>query len=352
MICIMKNIFICNTPYQIIVAYCIARNILSKDVCDIFISDHFASSLKIVRRLKEKSICFNKVYFGETNKWQLSPLPNKIPLFREDCVEMAENIDILNYDRCIYSNRDIFGINLLDYIVKKKPDMIIGLMEDGFSTYSFDKVGYLDGNNIESHVGEFYFFFPKLLSWKPNGTIVEVPRYFDTDMDLRDEINRVFGFYNTMDSYEYKYIFFESGLIGLEDENLMGLLEDITKVIGKENLLVKLHPRTQSNIDFIKEGYNINNDYEIPWEVIALNIDLKDKILITNFSQSVVTPRLLFGKEYKVLFFSDVVATNDFERNFSDYMKDYVFHEGEDLFVPQNRNELMSFVTAQKMGEK
>ena len=339
----MKTIFICNTPYHIIVAHCIARSILSDDECDIFISDHALTSFRIAERIKKESLCFSKVYYGKTNKWQIATQSNKVALFRDECVEMIEDIGILYYDRCIYTVRDIFGINLLDYIINNKPGMLIGMMEDGFSTYSYDQIGYLDGHNRESYVSEFYFFWPEYLSWKPNGIIVEIPRQFDKDIQIKAEFNRIFGFHDTSDSYDYKYIFFESGFMGWENKELASLLDDIALIVGKERLLVKMHPRNQGDIDLLAEGYNVNRDYEIPWEIIAMNTNLEGKILITNYSQSVVTPRLLFDKRYKAVFFSDVIASNNFEKDFSKYMEEYVLCNYNDFFVPHDRDELINF---------
>ena len=341
----MTTIFVCNTPYHVIVAHCIARNILKEDICDIFLSDAARTSYKIVKRLTDKSLCFRNIYYGETSKWQLGigRYSDRVLKYRDDCFELLEKIDILQYDRCIYSVRDVFGVNMLDYIILNKPKMIIGLMEDGFSTYSYDKSGYLDGNKRESYVGEFYLFWPEYLSWQPKGRIIEVPRYFEEDEILKTEFNRIFGYYDTGDSYNYKYIFFESGFMGWENSMLYDLLENIAAIVGKENLLVKMHPRNQGDINLSEKGYFVNKDWEIPWEIIAMNMYLYDKILITNFSQSVITPKLLFNKKYKAIFLSEIIASNEFEKDFSNYMKNYVLSDNKNFFIPQNRRELFDF---------
>ena len=76
------------------------------------------------------------------------------------------------------------------------------------------------------------------------------------------------------------------------------MLQIIASLVGKENIIVKIHPRNRIN-RFAEIGYTTNLNTSIPWEVVALNSDLQNCCLVTVFSQSAVLPFILLGKKTK-----------------------------------------------------
>ena len=66
------------------------------------------------------------------------------------------------------------------------------------------------------------------------------------------------------------------------------MVNKIAEVVGKENIFVKIHPRNKVN-RFQKLGYVTNQNTEIPWEIIALNIPISEKVLLTIASGSALT---------------------------------------------------------------
>ena len=92
-----------------------------------------------------------------------------------------------------------------------------------------------------------------------------------------------------MDSYSEEVIFFEESYfadsIDVGDELI---IKQIANKVGLDNFLLKIHPRNPVN-RFESVGIHVNKDTSIPWEIIALNKDLNDKILITIASGSALT---------------------------------------------------------------
>ena len=61
----MKNLMLCNTSYQILVAMWMKYRYLSEDEVDIIITDHFKGSKELVNRADSCEL-FRKVYYAQT----------------------------------------------------------------------------------------------------------------------------------------------------------------------------------------------------------------------------------------------------------------------------------------------
>lgn len=348
----MNRIFICNTPYQVFVAYHIAGMKSEGESNKIIISDHFKAAYKIYNRIKENSQFFTEAYYVETCEWQNMNYPwrERIEKCRDDCISLVRKLDLLNNDRIIYSSRDVFTINALEYVIKEREDVILEVMEDGFATYSFDKAGYDKRVGLEARVEKFHLFHPEKMSWKPRAELERIDTKLCNVDRFIGELNRVFGIQNTADDYRKKFIFFESGLHGWENKKCFDLVETIGRYVGKDNLLIKMHPRNQGD-DFIQKlGYEINTNYEVPWELIALNIDIHDKVLISDFSSCVATANFLFEKNYSAIVLCDLLKTSKIDDELVDYLKKYIYTNNNIYFIPRDKDELISRLVDQYGG--
>lgn len=83
--------------------------------------------------------------------------------------------------------------------------------------------------------------------------------------------------------------------------NDISIVNRIAKVVGKENILVKLHPRSKTD-RFKKMGYETNNNTLIPWEVLYMNHNFDNTLFISTASSSIVHPVILFGEKIKAVF--------------------------------------------------
>ena len=123
----------------------------------------------------------------------------------------------------------------------------------------------------------------------------------DNKAEITKTLNAIFNYNSIHDKYDEKVIFFEESYVadGII-VNDIELVECLAKIYGKENIIVKIHPRNPEN-RFKKLGYKTNVDTNIPWEVIALNIDLDTKILVSMTSTAVVSSFLLFHSNAKMI---------------------------------------------------
>jgi hypothetical protein len=154
---------------------------------------------------------------------------------------------------------------------------------------------------LHDYAHELYLFHPANIKWHFEGKCLEIPKIDCDDLKFRNICNWVFRYDDICDSYDRKYIFMEESYFveGLKI-NDVELVEQIAARVGKENIMIKIHPRNPVN-RFKQAGFKTNENMSIPWELIVMNTgDISDKILITIASSSVMTPILLFGKKVHV----------------------------------------------------
>ena len=116
-------------------------------------------------------------------------------------------------------------------------------------------------------------------------------------------MNDVFDFALKVDTYSQRVIFFEESYYndGI-DVNDIEIVNDLEKQYGKENILIKRHPRNRKD-RFGELGYYTSVENSVPWEVIALNIpDLDNKILVTMTSTALISTFLLFNTHAQMVF--------------------------------------------------
>ena len=82
----------------------------------------------------------------------------------------------------------------------------------------------------------------------------------------------------------------------------VALLDRVAKLVGKENVLVKTHPRNQVN-RFALAGYRTNQDPSVPWELVALNHSFAGTVFLTVGSSAATNPWCVLGIPAKAVFF-------------------------------------------------
>ena len=86
----------------------------------------------------------------------------------------------------------------------------------------------------------------------------------------------------------------------------MALLDRVAKLVGKENVLVKIHPRNQVN-RFALAGYRTNQDTSVPWELVALNHSFAGTVFLTVGSSAATNPWCVLGIPAKAVFLWELV---------------------------------------------
>ncbi len=316
-----NNLILCNSVYQVFVALWLKYNMLSEENTDILISDHMnhyeqvADNIKKTKlfrnvyTVKSKQFVFGgRGYSGQLEKFFYRTFPKK---------ELYKLIELKNkYDCFFFSNFDEFSELIYDVLKRRNNKMKVNIYTDGISTQSKLFEGYYNDTDIPKtkkykifalisgkkyiygNINKFLVFEPDLMEWDPKCKVEKI-NPVSKDKAFLNIVNQVFGYDNIEDEYNEKYIFFEESFYAdsgyMED---VELIDKLAEIVGKENLLIKIHPRNPKN-RFKELGYKTNKNTYVPWEVIAMNIDLSDKKLIAIASTSILNPIHIFGMDIK-----------------------------------------------------
>lgn len=314
-----NNLFLCNTVYQVMVASWLRYSELQNENADIIISDHMNGYMSIADNMRKTKL-FDNVYVVNSSdyvkflvKYKNSTQRALYKLFPQ--LEIKNYISLKKtYNSLFIGNADRFS-SLLFAALSQKQKISLNIFEDGVSTYSklfesfytskrppenklkfFILCKLFSIKYIYPNASSFYVFKKNLMQWNPNCKINQL-KPIKGNEDFKKNMNVVFDYNHITDVYDRKYIFFEESFYAdsgyMED---VSLIEKIAQIVGKENIMIKIHPRNPEN-RFEKLGYKTNKNTAVPWEVILLNNDFDDKILITIGSASIITPYLLFDKE-------------------------------------------------------
>lgn len=352
----MRRVFLCNTPYQIIVALLInEERKCENDNSDIILTDNFAHSKEIVQRLSETNY-FNNVYYAKINS-VLFPKnkKNKIKkityaFFPILNIKRVFCGDIGIYDELYYNNDDIFLYSLSYYCLKKNNLLSIHRFEEGYSSYTtqycslnaqkiFDIYSKKNGcKKFDVLLSELLYFEPTLLVFNTNKKISKINR--EINNHTREVIKKTFL---TCDLTEIngKWVIFEESFF--QDTGYMDdyyLYENVISAIGSENVFIKLHPRTQEN-RFKNMGVKILEVAGAPWEALLLanpNLEVK---CIALASGSIINARLMLGTKLPAFLLFKCVKKDipAYSENFSIFVEKLLLAENVGITVVDNVDE-------------
>lgn len=304
-----RFLILVNTYYQLILAIHMKNSILQHSSVVVLLSDHSVNSENVYNKLVINNI-FDECYYVRSKNFYENR--NQFQKFK-DCLAIGfgrrnrykqyiSQIKNKKFDEFICYNVcliEVDGIFSILYSFNK--DIVFSLFEEGILSYNVDitkfkqrylieKIRKLKGlGNFYNDIFKFYCFFPGI--YEGRGIPIEIPMIKKgsfTSLDLK----KIFSVENLI--YKQKYIFFSS-VYDFEGGTPVGEYElvcRIAKLIGKENLLIKTHPRDTRTI-YSDNGFNVDNNSSVPWEAIQLSLDFSDKIFMTINSGSVLAGSIM-----------------------------------------------------------
>ena len=315
----MRKLIIANTYYQLILAMQLNNTLFSEDDVVVLLSDHSKNTQKICKRLSELKI-FSQTLFLKSKEITYNEKDNVVSRIRQ-IISIALNLKneysfYLNgikdyyFDEVIFYNfeTDIYALYSMLYEFNK--DIKFSFYEEGLLSYDIEikkRKKYRAINWIRRKLGKniifdslkkFYCFYPENYAGKLNA--VKVPPIEFGGKTSR-QLLLVFDL-EKENPYKTKYIFFtsvydfEGGYIGEYD-----VVSKVCELVGKENVTVKIHPRDTRTI-YSENGFCVDKNSEIPWEVIQLAYDFSGKIYLTATSGSVLAGSVLTENKVKTFY--------------------------------------------------
>lgn len=311
-----RNLFICDTPFQIMMAMAFRMTLLKNDTVDIVISDIISNSEGLYQNIK-RSNAFSDAYYirdYELNYGFHSLKKNekiRILLNRKGIIKSLLQLeepydamfvtDTLRSIDWVYEYLSNFNHELNVFYYEEGPIAVLCDQGNHFKkSNEYGSIGKRLINRIlgVKHInGNFRGAFTSVSDQMPKVYFewYDIPRITSEEID--DYVNKLneFWSYEHTNEFRNKFIFLEESFFtdGRENRDIE-MINDIVTVVGKNAVIVKLHPRTREN-RFEKMGLTVYQKNNVPWELIALNGDLQDTILICVGSGAILYPKLYWN---------------------------------------------------------
>ena len=353
-------LFRCDSVYQLMNAIQLKKTLEKDQKADLLLSNH-VDFKDIPQKLKEAGV-FETIYRIESNEkskeyWKLTMEEREYySLHPEEYVE-THFLEKTYTD--FYISFDTAYSKLLYYfMVSKMPSLKVHLFEDGMATYvcNVKERCKQDGMSHE-HYGEkaFYNRIVELLVYEPmlfteafpSFPILPIPKINTENKEVCNLFRNVFGS-NSLP--KERYIFLEEAF--LDDNNItndMELFLKFVQLVGKENIIVKRHPRSPYD-RFTPMGFSVMEATTTPFEMTLMDYDISEKIFVTVTSTASVTGKLVFQKEVHTIllyhFFegkSWMIENRQFKKYFKGLLR-LLNGEEQKILIPKSWEELQEIV--------
>lgn len=331
---------------QVIIAVQAKIRLFAEDDVDIVLSDSSINADKKAEGLRKTGL-FRRVKYIKTKAVSKYSRFSKIfgvvsAFFMKNNMYSDLFWDDLDYDRIFFYNPGVDTFAAFDKALrlsgrKNPPELIrieegiltppwLPLLEYGIGT------GELDGRSTVFHIlckitgrpdlvsntRKYMCFYPELLGTSPLMKNMERKDYphiripfLTSNKDFLEKLNTVFDYDPSANSFPQKYIYFATS--SDIDGNPVGeteLIIKISELVGKDNLLVKVHPRDGRDV-FERAGLTVSRNSALPWEVIQLNYDFTKHVFISLSSGSTLNITAMKNENIPVFMLFPLVAGKD-----------------------------------------
>lgn len=306
----MNRLIVINTYSQLIVALQMWNTLFRRDQISVIISDHSANSKAVYEKVKTLNV-FQKVYYKETKKycnvnrnlWDKIRCQYHLIAGQSLFQDVAEEM----WDELLFYNTDPATYILYATLIRSSPGLTASWFEEGIMSYTtaFSKYKKYDvmrivfavmgRKSLEKIVTRFYCFYPT--EYQGFFETVKIPLISTSDELIKKALRHIFDISISGKDYSYKYIYF-SGVYDFEGGSPIGeldLIYQVAELVGKENLLVKVHPRDRIE-RFEEKGLLADTNSGVPWEAVQMNYDFEDTIFLTVLSGSVLFMNMMIDR--------------------------------------------------------
>lgn len=350
-----------NTVYQLIVAVTIHETLLKNCETDLIVSDKTPILKKIYESGRFSNV-FRNCYFADSSKltptYRNNGLVNLFEsLFYNKNTRTMLGSDLKYYDEVYYANCDEIMKELFKSAVRKNPNVLFQSFEDGMFSYVKDP-----GVLISSKLGAFifryllryddtrqntdlYLFEPKLASSDITKQCKRIPK---PEKPVFQILTDLFQF--TPQKIKEPFIFFGQGAAAIKQEKeYRKIIETAYQTIGKEDFILKKHPRKAPLDEFGDEMKVLRSN--CPWELFEMDHNCDDNILISIFSTSCVTGKLLFESKTTTILMPEMandmfdipVAMEEYTKCFKKIAAQY-----ENVYLVASKEELIELLEKRK----
>lgn len=305
-------LFICSTPFHIYSVVSLASTIYREVEKDLYILDHSASNYEVYLKLSEEKI-FNRVLFLKTKNLTGGRSDKRVVRYYNSAKHFLNSKHVTNqilndmiYDSIFISSPDVPS-QLIYYFYKNKSlTTQLFMYEDGTFAYNYFEYQYsgmkkrflklLFGRDIMKEHSGAYVYQPDYMKNHNGVKIYKMPKINKNNEDTKKILNKIMGYKpGHSEVFKAKFIYFDQAFQFDKTINAAKeILKHIVKVVGSDEVIVKLHPRT--DIDSYSADCKVAN-INIPFEIITLNGNMENKVLISINSTACFNPKMVFDEE-------------------------------------------------------
>lgn len=368
----MRNAFFCTTPYQVLNAFTLSKQI--EGLSDIYIIDQFEKASQLVDAVK-KSCRFEKVQLiHEYSIFKMKREGAKASTLRRRYLQIYIRLDKyvkeIIPDLSIYT--DLFAscnsfVPRMFFLsaAKNKLDIRYHYYDDGIGSYYNEQIYRLSGFDYyarrlllgkrAAHIKyDVYLYSPELFERLLPDVLIDVHKILaiQRDVEDRETIDRIYS----IDSYkmiQQEIVFLDTVHAEMSypmgHEGVMHEMNEILEKVGKKNVIIKPHPRD------IKRWFDCDY-YEqpsVPMEVLCMHQDFSNKILISFFSTSLITPKMLYGQEPVLIMLYKVLGSTiniELKDRLCKSMTS-IYKDKDRVYVPETKQELLNIIETLKTKE-
>ncbi len=302
---------LCDTPYQLVSGVFMANHISRDEKLLIFLNALWGKSARQFDVNGENGRIHKVLYYGKEQMgigMLLKGLFNPLDMLRR-MEGFNEGFDI---SAIITTRTTWMATYLYNYFIEKNKDLKMYLIEEGCSEYTshmgetrFTRACKLLGKKTHyAFLDAAYFSAPELYPYEVPFPIRKLPCSAD-DADSVRLIDSLFQTSGDLDKLApYKCIFLDEGFNRPELTDRFGdfeedILERIMRVLPKEDVVIKMHPRTN--------GYDTKTGVaavytKFPFEILPAHVDLNNRVIVSALSTAMLTSKFLYDQEPYLVF--------------------------------------------------
>lgn len=311
----MKKIIICNTYYQFILALQMKLTIFADDYVALILTDQTKGLLDIYNRLIKDNQLFGQTYYFKTKDF--SSRKDSATGYLKDIIHTTigtNNFNILkdqSFEEFVFYNCDYSTLAIYDVLKKNNKQIKSSRFEEGILSYnrteSYGRLNLIlklrilvNKDNIYEQAKIFYCVYPELYGGYLDP--LRIPE-IEENSPIVNYIRKYFGIMSNSGERKERYIFLTSvyDFEGGSPIHEIDVAKKVAELVGINNLLIKIHPRDTRGV-YEAEGFHVDKNSSIPWEVILLVNKLNNKVFLTATSGSVMSTNLIMKDKPKSFF--------------------------------------------------
>lgn len=313
-----RILIVANTYYQLIMAMQMKFTLFSEDYVTLLLSDHSNNAESVHEHLKKQQL-FDECVFVKSkgvihNRSKMDKMKEffQIVFSKSNQYEFyLKELSSLYYDEIIFYNLEIDTYGVFSILAEHNKKLQYSSYEEGVLSYGnffYDSTKFKIVRKLRRIIGKpaifdryqkFYCVYPEL--YKGFLEAVQIPQISTENKRLKEVLADIFQIQSGVDYSQFRYIYFES-IYDTEGRGIgeVELLLEFAKRVGKENILVKKHPRS-TNYVYEENGIAVDTNSAAPFEAIQLNHDMSGCTFVAAMSGSVLSVNSIVDQPSNVL---------------------------------------------------